>query len=183
MPVDISHNLLMGGRSDFARLCDVKGLKTAVEIGTDRGCFAREFLDKWHGEMLYCVDPYSRYNEMPWDRQGDLLLAVAHLAIHAQRVRFILEESKMAAELFRKGEPLPTEVGFVYIDGAHDLVTVRSDLITWFPLVKPGGIMAGDDYQIPSVREAVIDFAARTGHTVALVSDYNRATNWMIEKS
>lgn len=182
MPPDISPNLLMGGRADFAALCDAKGLKTAIEIGTDRGIFARQFLDRWHGEMLYCVDPYLSYHEMRWDRTGDLMLAVAHLAPHASRVRFIRALSSSAAIYFEEGEPLPTQVGFIYIDGSHDHESVRNDLSLWWPRLLPGGVFAGDDYQMPPVRNAVIDFATDHKLPISLISDYNRAMNWCILK-
>lgn len=182
MPPDITPNLLVGGRADLARVLDARGLKTAIEVGTDRGCFAREFLDKWHGEMLYCVDPYLSYIDMPWDRQGDLLLAVAQLACHATRVRFIKATSIEAAGYFVLGEPLPQQVGMVYIDGDHHRGAVLEDLHLWWPLVQPGGLLAGDDFQIHSVRDAVMEFAMEQGRAISLISDYNRAHNWLIEK-
>lgn len=172
----------MGGRVDFAALCDAKGLKTAIEIGTDRGTFAREFLDRWHGEILYCVDHYLPYSEMGWQRLGDFHMAVAQLAPHARRVRFIMATSAEAAHYFRKGEPLPHQVGFIYIDGAHNHDAVMEDLDLWWPRVQPGGVFAGDDFQIPDVRQAVTTFAQELGLTISLISDYNRAMNWCILK-
>lgn len=182
MPPDIQPNLLMGGRADFAALCDAKGLKTAIEIGTDRGVFAREFLDRWHGEMLYCVDPYESYPEMEWDRQGDLLLATALLAPHARRVRFIRASTVDAVRYFAKGEPLPKQVGFIYIDGAHDAFSVAEDLSLWWDFLQPGGVFAGDDFGMESVRAEVISFAQDKGLAISLISDYNRAMNWCILK-
>lgn len=182
MPPTIEQNVLMGGRADFASLCDTADLKTAIEVGTDRGVFAREFLDRWRGEMLYCVDPYTPYPEMPWDRTGDMALAIAHLAPHARRVRFIVAPSDQAAAYFRKGEPLPTSVGFIYIDGSHDYASVWNDLNLWWPLVKKGGILAGDDYGIRDVQRAVWEFANEHHLDISLISDYNRAMNWMMWK-
>lgn len=181
MNPEIQPNLLMGGRADFAALCDAKGIKVAVEIGTDRGIFAREFLDRWHGEMLYCVDPYTSYEEMPWDRHGDVLLAAAHLAPHARRVRLLMATSHQASIMFGIG-PLPKEVGFIYIDGWHHFEAVDKDLHQWWGRLQPGGIFAGDDFQIPDVRDAVLRFSANQGLNVSLISDYNRAMNWMIQK-
>ncbi len=45
---------------------------------------------------------------------------------------------------------------FVFIDAAHDYVSVKKDILAWLPKVKDDGIIAGHDY--PSdvgVREAV----------------------------
>lgn len=35
---------------------------------------------------------------------------------------------------------------FVYLDARHDFESVYDDLLTWVPMVKPGGIIAGHDY-------------------------------------
>jgi hypothetical protein len=35
---------------------------------------------------------------------------------------------------------------FVYIDAAHDYANVKADILAWKPKVKPGGILAGHDY-------------------------------------
>jgi hypothetical protein len=34
----------------------------------------------------------------------------------------------------------------VYIDASHDYESVKKDIISWIPKVKPGGIICGDDY-------------------------------------
>jgi hypothetical protein len=49
------------------------------------------------------------------------------------------------------------EADAVFIDAAHDLESVRADIKHWLPYVKPGGIIAGHDYQpdYPGVRQAV----------------------------
>ena len=35
---------------------------------------------------------------------------------------------------------------FVLIDAAHDYDSVKADIAAWLPKVKPGGVLAGDDY-------------------------------------
>lgn len=160
------HSELVGNRLDLALLLNDRGLtQEAVEVGTDRGLFARAFLERWKGEFLYCVDDWQSYAEMPWKREGDFLFAVAQLAPHAARCRIVQLDSKQAARV------LPS-VGFVYIDAAHDYASVTADIANWWPKIKPGGVLAGHDIDLPGVRQAVDEFAARERRAVEQTSDY-----------
>ena len=46
----------------------------------------------------------------------------------------------------------------VFIDAGHDYMSCYNDIKNWFPKVKNGGIICGDDFNTPSVEKAVIDF-------------------------
>ena len=46
---------------------------------------------------------------------------------------------------------------FVFIDANHDYEPVLADVLSWLPKVKKGGIMAGHDWQSPSVRKGVLE--------------------------
>ncbi len=182
---EIVRSHMVGGRTDLALLCNARGLRSlAVEVGTDRGTFAADFLDNWCGEMLYCVDSYASYPEMPWNRQGDLAIAVAALAKHHRRVRFLIEESQKAAAYFGTVPGMPAEVDFVYIDAAHDASHAWADMIAWWPVVRSGGVLAGDDYDAwhPGVMEAVQQFSVENKLRVELTTDYNRAPSWFAYK-
>ena len=37
-------------------------------------------------------------------------------------------------------------IDFVHIDASHDYENVLADIIAWYPKVKPGGFISGDDY-------------------------------------
>lgn len=43
----------------------------------------------------------------------------------------------------------------VFIDASHDTPSVQADIDAWTPKLKPGGLLAGDDWGWPSVRAAV----------------------------
>lgn len=53
-----------------------------------------------------------------------------------------------------------SSLDFVFIDGNHDYETVKNDLISWFPKVKNGGIIAGHDFEVKfdGVYKAVKEF-------------------------
>jgi predicted O-methyltransferase YrrM len=46
---------------------------------------------------------------------------------------------------------------FVFIDGAHDYDSVFDDIHHWFPKVKVGGYISGDDLDWRGVNMAVYD--------------------------
>jgi hypothetical protein len=47
-------------------------------------------------------------------------------------------------------------IAFCYIDASHDYRDVKADLLAWLPKMKPGGILAGDDFESwPGVGRAV----------------------------
>lgn len=61
--------------------------------------------------------------------------------------------SDVAAQVFAKQTTLRFD--YVYLDASHDYESVQRDLANWLPLVRSGGILAGDDYPYPGVMRAV----------------------------
>lgn len=47
---------------------------------------------------------------------------------------------------------------FVHIDASHLYEDAIEDIRAWYPKVKPGGLITGDDYPWPGVRKAVQEF-------------------------
>jgi len=46
-------------------------------------------------------------------------------------------------------------VDFIYIDAGHNYEAVKQDILLWKPKLKTVGIMAGDDYEWPGLKNAV----------------------------
>lgn len=57
------------------------------------------------------------------------------------------------------------QADLIHIDAAHEYEDVLQDLAHWWPLLKPGGVLLGDDWSIswPSVVRGACDFAAQKG--------------------
>lgn len=163
-------------RTDFSLLCNARGIRKAVEIGTDLGSFACDFLRRWEGDELWCVDPYAPAEEFPWPRDGELAIAAARLAAFNGRARIVRAASAQAVAAL----PWWFKPGFVYIDAAHDYESVAADIAAWWPRVLDGGILAGHDYDAthPGVVQAVDEFAAREGAVVRVTSDRNVPASW-----
>jgi predicted O-methyltransferase YrrM len=52
-------------------------------------------------------------------------------------------------------------IALLFIDANHAYEAVTADLETWTPLVRPGGLICGDDWDWQSVRQAVSEFITR----------------------
>lgn len=68
-------------------------------------------------------------------------------------VKLVKGESTRVAEHFEDGS-----LDAVFLDGGHSYGAVYADVMAWLPKVKPGGILAGDDYhegEFPGVVRAV----------------------------
>lgn len=180
MSYEVKRSETVGSRLDLAELLNHHKMVRAVEIGTDRGVFASQFLRRWRGEQLYCVDPYLPYTEMNHDRTPDLMMAVHNLAPHSDRCRILRMTSDEAAKLIPKGW-----AQFIYIDGAHDFESVKKDMRTWWDMVDEGGIIAGHDYdnEHPGVMRAVTEFAQSKHLVVWTCTDFNAPPSWWIHRT
>lgn len=174
--VEINH------RVDFPLLCNARGVRVAIEVGTDLGVFAKQFMERFSGEQLLCVDPYQAYDELPGLRTPDMLTATHALMPWHGRVRIVQATSSEAAKGFP--EWLRDRIDFVYIDGCHTYEAASEDIATWWPLVSAQGMLAGHDYDPshPGVVRAVDEFAEREGVTVRAVRG-DRECSWYAYKT
>lgn len=67
------------------------------------------------------------------------------------------ENSAIAGQEFNLEEWGPVDA--LFVDASHEYVDVKADLEAWLPKMKPGGIIAGHDYEAwPGVKKAVNEF-------------------------
>lgn len=130
----------------------------AVEIGVRNGDNARALLEAFPRLQLFLVDPYEPYqdiNDFYTDAmQHEIeLRARQNLKEFAGRVLWIKTDSKQASECL-----WATRFDFCFIDGVHTLQGAWSDIMSWKNLVRPKGIIAGHDYDMEGVRQAVNKF-------------------------
>jgi SAM-dependent methyltransferase len=78
--------------------------------------------------------------------------AVKHARGLLKHVRILRLDSVAASKAFADAS-----LDFCFIDGEHWYDPVRRDILTWLPKVKPGGVIAGHDYDQPQLKRAVID--------------------------
>lgn len=68
-------------------------------------------------------------------------------------INVVRSSSVIAAEKYASNS-----LDFIFIDGSHDYKSVTEDLHAWYPKIKPDGVIAGHDYNYPSVKKAVNTF-------------------------
>lgn len=110
--------------------------------------------------------------------------AMARVNIFGDRVRVMRSLSKHAAL------EVPDEsLDVVYIDGDHTCRGIVTDLVAWWPKIRPGGVLGGDDfvedilqhgasYDPTMVRPAVLGFADATKN----VTLFHNASQFAIVK-
>lgn len=135
----------------FGLLRDVSG--TYVEIGSCWGGFAEFLLNNTGLTKLICVDPYkvfpmTVYNDTLND-QSQKDLDKKFLTVQ-QRLKN--NAAKKPVEMKRLTSydahfTVEDNLSFVYIDGNHSHPQVLRDLVSWWPKIKKGGYLCGDDYE------------------------------------
>ncbi len=154
-------------------------LKTGCEVGTLYAGHASAILSSTSIEKLYCVDAYKGPQVGTNQSYADVLYFLTSRRIQpwGARCTLIRESSETASKSFKANQ-----LDFVFIDAGHTYEDVKVDLQSWFDKVRPGGIVAGDDYtsMFPGLMKAVNEFFKTKSLTVKTGGINNRI--WWIQK-
>ena len=122
-----------------------------VEIGVHDGWHALDIMESLPISKLILIDPYKAYrdyyesvgNPRKTQKALDERMKVAQkiLKKYGNSVEFIRKFSDEAAEHIKDNS-----LDFIYIDGNHQYEFVKKDIEAYYPKVKKGGIIGGDDY-------------------------------------
>lgn len=161
-----------------------------AEIGVQQGQFAEQILKHWNGH-LYLVDPWAHQpvgyidgaNVQQGEQDKTYDACQQRLLPFSDRLSYMRMLSHLAAPLI--ADEL---LDFVYIDGNHSYEAVKLDLVSWYPKIKPGGLLSGHDYRdgidrhgsVFGVKKAVDEFAQTIGRKVETIG--RRSTSWMFHK-
>jgi hypothetical protein len=143
----------------------VNGPRTGVEVGVYRGSTSARLLRNFPLLKLLMVDPWATYAPehsyrksgdgcakfTPDQQQGNLDAAMMATEFAFGRRTIIREASTDYAATLAADRLFD----FVFIDGDHTHEAVKDDIAAWWPHVRVGGIIAGDDYGHPRDRSGV----------------------------
>ena len=134
-----------------------------VEIGCFAGrstrflCDALELSGK-HEVKVHIIDTFEgsgrEHANVNLNTMYDDFMRNLHDHIEAERVIINVNKSDNQNILDSFDD---NSVFGVIVDGAHTYEAVKEDIINWWPKVKDGGIMVGDDVSLESVRQAAFD--------------------------
>lgn len=126
-----------------------------VELGVAAGDFSERILKHDHVAYLFSIDMWGGDRGHGVDQYRE---AIVRLDSYRQRNTIIRMRFDEALSLFSD-----ESLDFIYVDGyAHDGELNGSTFREWFPKLRKGGLIAGDDYspKWPLVVAAVDAFAA-----------------------
>ncbi len=150
----------------------VKKNSTCCEIGIWKGEFSQNILKLTNPKKLHLVDPWKFMPEYSQRWYGGKIASsqvemdevfdeVKQKFAGDKRVVIHKSTSKGAVKKFDDDY-----FDFIYVDGDHSYEAVLSDLNNYYPKLRDGGLLAGDDYfwgireGLP-VRRAVKKFCRR----------------------
>jgi hypothetical protein len=138
-----------------------------IEVGTWKGASAFYMAEAMGGRngVIVCVDTWLGSLEM-W-RYPDLHMKHGHPGlywqflsnvVHAGKQEILLPVQLPGTIAARVLEQRGFIADMVYIDGSHDYRDVKADLESYWPLLKSGGALLGDDYNNCEVKQAADEF-------------------------
>lgn len=169
-------------------LCMLPKGSVCAEIGVHEGEFSRRIFDTVEPKRLHLIDPWKK-GEGLFGQQAAREQATLDRR-YAKVEQMFAEE--LAASRVQIHRNLSSEIhddfedsyfDWIYIDGNHAYEYVKQDLELYYPKVKAGGYMAGDDYGIVGfwdngVQRAVDEFVSRKPELTLQV----KASQFIIQK-
>lgn len=168
-----------------------------AEVGTWKGASSIRIAEKFGSRLktLVCVDTWlgapefyttfiddpQRFSDDEYDRGWPTVFHVftknvKKRGLHDVVVPFPMS-SAQASDVF---EYHHIEFDAVYIDAAHEYDAVAADVKKYWPLVRDGGVIWGDDYgnaSFPGLKRAVDEFVEKNGHELVVMGE-----QWMVFK-
>lgn len=145
---------------------------------------------------LICVDTWlgSADHWLQSEMTPYLALQYGHPNLYPQFLEYVLgagyqeqilplpQNSLQAARILGRLD-LTARFDWVYLDASHEPGDVLIDLMHYWPLVRPGGTLMGDDWNWPGVQQSVrayLELLQQQGGKASLRHSFH---SWAIEKT
>jgi hypothetical protein len=188
---DLPGPIWFSGADIFARFVrDCREPAVAVELGAWKGrstaCMGVEIARSGKTIAFHSVDHWLGSEEASHSQDADLAAGrlyevfLANIAPVRSHVHVISGDSADAAAAFADGS-----IDFLYVDASHSYDGVLRDLVAWYPKVREGGLIAGDDWCFEgpggelSVRLAVLDFFGRAAADITVHPGSAPTAHWL----
>lgn len=196
---DIAEDAHGGGANPiFQTLIDALKPQFIVEVGSWKGSSAIRMagllrergidgavlcVDTWLGGLDHILEPMSP----EWDigryrRHGYPMLYYQFLAnvMHAGLNDYIVPFPNTSAIAARWLGKIGLQADLIYIDASHDGDDVYRDITDYWPLLRVGGVMLGDDWSPywQGLCDAVTRFSRERGLEL-----HTEGVNWMLVKT
>ena len=106
-------------------------------------------VDSWEDLWMGTAGPVKKYKGQEVFEKFLENMSPVHGLVDFQHIR---QTSLLAANAYQD-----KSLDLVFIDASHDYFNVYTDIKTWLPKVKSGGVISGHDFNAPEVNRAVVD--------------------------
>jgi len=120
-------------------------IDVAVEVGVWSGINGFDIRRQLAPKKMYFIDPLDSTIQECRDNKTVLL----------SRIALVNDSFFIQKKSHESIYDMQDEIDFVYIDARHDYENVKRDILSWFPKIKLGGVLAGHDFNDNAVRSAV----------------------------
>jgi predicted O-methyltransferase YrrM len=150
-----------------------------IEVGTwlGRSAYVLAYAASLNDGELICVDTWRGLPQDPTDPRYEIarhtnLLAEArrNLSLFGDKVRFEVGESSIVLPSFPSGY-----ADLVHLDGDHSHPVIDEDVESGWRILRPGGVLCGDDYDETDVWQAVA--------SLGITPDVYKEKLWWVVKS
>lgn len=134
-------------------------------------------VDTWLGSLEHWLNPEYRNHlhlQQGYPHYYPLFLANLYHAQVANQVIPVPLPSTIAARLLQHHQ---IQADLIYVDGSHEPQDVWLDLQAYWPLLRAGGVLAGDDWGWPGVADVLEQFC-RSQHVHVEIT----GLHWVIKK-
>jgi hypothetical protein len=150
-----------------------------IEIGISSGRNAAYFLQECSNiKKIYGVDPYLPFKD--WDifvtqelQDSIFKIMKEHLEEYEERFELFKMKSQDAANLFEN-----EFYDYVFVDGDHSYEVTKIDCELYYSKVKVGKIFSGHDWQLDSVKNAVLEFRLENNINNPINFTHNSVWYW-----